>query len=203
MLKALFFLPVAAMIFLSTSSSQGQEGSPSANLDIIRNVAGSIGRELAGEMTGKRPYLVVLPAETAWYIEAGLREALKEAAVQLDSREMADVILEVGLRGSSVTYVNLRKRSFFGERIVDRIVKVSLTARGSRPSTGEVILSRDLESSFEDTISVSDIQRLENASLPITRGQLQDVSFPGGIVEPAVVIGALGVAIYLLFHVRS
>lgn len=203
MLKAPFFLPMLAAVIWNTSPSQTPEGSPPANIDVIRNVAGGMVREFAGELSGKRAYLVVVPADAAWYIEAGVREALKEGSVQLDSRDMAEVILEVGLRGSSITYSRLRRGSLLGESIVDRTVSVSLTARASRSSNGEVILSRDLGSTFEDTMAASDIQRVENSSLPLTRGELEGGSFPGSIVEPAVIVGALGVALYLLFHVRS
>lgn len=191
------------MISWSTAPGQVQQEVPSPNLDVLRDVAGRIGREIAGGLSGKHVFLIVLPADAAWYVEGGLRRALNEAGVQLDSRDSAEVILEFGLRGSHITYSNLRRRSFFGERIVDRAVKVSLSARASRPSTNEVIFSRDTDSSFEDTIAASDIQRVESASLPITKGELESGGFPGSIVEPAVVVGALGVAIYLLFHVRS
>jgi len=66
-----------------------------------------------------------------------------------------------------------------------------------------VIALGERTASFTDTVAVSDVGDIEQASIPVTRGVLPAEDFFSGIAEPLVVVGAIAVAIFLLFTVRS
>jgi hypothetical protein len=70
-------------------------------------------------------------------------------------------------------------------------------------TTGTILLNDNFARSAADIVDVSDIDKLENAGVPATHGVLPSEGFFSTILEPLVAMGAIAVAVYLLFHVRS
>jgi hypothetical protein len=68
---------------------------------------------------------------------------------------------------------------------------------------GTVGMSAERMAVFSDTIALSQVERIEHASLPVTRGRVPPEDFFSGIAEPLIIVGAVAVAIFLLFTVRS
>jgi hypothetical protein len=56
---------------------------------------------------------------------------------------------------------------------------------------------------MSDVVEVSLIESLENPSVPQTHGVFPPEGFFAGWAEPLVLLGAVAVAVYLLFTVRS
>jgi hypothetical protein len=50
---------------------------------------------------------------------------------------------------------------------------------------------------------MSDVESLENSGIPATHGVIPKEGLFSTFLEPLVAIGAMAVAVYLLFHVRS
>jgi hypothetical protein len=63
--------------------------------------------------------------------------------------------------------------------------------------------TRDYRESSTDTIGLSDIGQVENPAYPFTRASVPAEGFFDTLAEPLIVLGAIGVAVYLLFSVRS
>jgi hypothetical protein len=66
-----------------------------------------------------------------------------------------------------------------------------------------VVMSGERKALFSDTIGLSQIEGVEHAALPVTRGTIPQEDFFSGIAEPLIIVGAVAVAIFLLFTVRS
>jgi hypothetical protein len=111
--------------------------------------------------------------------------------------------MDLGLLGAHVGYANVRRTGFLGSKVVDRTVSVELSAMIADKQGGGVLLSRTFSRTMDDMVELSDIERLENPGIPATHGVLPGEGFFSMILEPVVAIGAVAIAVYLLFHVRS
>ena len=69
--------------------------------------------------------------------------------------------------------------------------------------SGVITLNREFREELHDTIRVSAIPSLEDPGVPLTQGALPPEGFFSSLVEPLVMLGAVAVAVYLLFTVRS
>ena len=95
------------------------------------------------------------------------------------------------------------RKGLFGKKYVNRSVKVSMQAQVIESETGNVLLSRHFTDEFHDTVVVDNVNLLEDENIPMTRAKLPDESLIDRFIEPIVIIGATGVAVFLFFHIRS
>jgi hypothetical protein len=102
-----------------------------------------------------------------------------------------------------VQYSNLRRPGIFGSRVLDRMIVLLARLRLVDRATGVVLMTGERKAFFSDTIDLSEIERIEHSALPETRGSIPAEGFFSGIAEPLVLVGAVAVAIFLLFTVRS
>ena len=82
-------------------------------------------------------------------------------------------------------------------------VLVSIIYQANRIPFGEILSSKSISEEISDTVSVDDISTVEDPNINITHAELPTEPFIDKFVEPFVIIGATGVAVYLFFHVRS
>jgi len=61
----------------------------------------------------------------------------------------------------------------------------------------------EFREAMRDTIQVSQVPLLEDPNVPVTQGTLPAEGFFSSLAEPLIMIGAVAVAVYLLFTVRS
>jgi hypothetical protein len=102
-----------------------------------------------------------------------------------------------------VSYDDVRRDGFFGEKVVSRTVQVAFSVKVVDRRAGTHLLVQDFSEEATDTIGLSQIQEVENPNISVTRGTLPAEGFFTSLVEPLVVLGSIAVAVYLLFHVRS
>ncbi|MBM2839664.1 MAG: hypothetical protein HW412_192 [Bacteroidetes bacterium] len=196
----------ATVLALSTGELIAQEDDPepATNLELIQKLS----REVADSLrTYVRPgdsvSVVVRPMETAWYVSGVIVQAMTDGGRIVTQSVSAPFEIEVGLLSAQVMYANTRRKAFFGSRILDRIVSVEFNAKVVDKRTGTILFNDNIIKSVADIVNVSDVDKLENAGIPATRGVLPSEGFFSTILEPLVAMGAVAVAVYLLFHVRS
>jgi hypothetical protein len=160
------------------------------------------GRTIPGSQ-GDTVTAVVRPPENAWYIEASLIRGISDCGYLVRVGDGGAIRAEFGLADLGVSYSDARSDGIFGETVVDRVVHVTVSTRILISLTGEVVLDNDLTGNRRDTIAMSMISTLENPNIAVTRGELPSEGFFSGVAGPLIVLGALGVAVFLLFHVRS
>lgn len=97
-----------------------------------------------------------------------------------------------------------RLRSFFGGGTVERTVTLGVryTVVASLSGTEKVIAALDTVLTARDTVTVSDLARLEDVRFAETRPTLTESFFDNGIL-PVAIGAAIGAIVYLFFSVRS
>jgi hypothetical protein len=148
-------------------------------------------------------WTIVRPRETAWYIESFLLQGVAENGYKVLSGTDGRLTLDFGLTEIAVRYSDARSDGLFGETIVDREVVVTVSTTMINRISGELLVNRDISGTRRDTVAVSRIKSLENPNITVTQGELPAEGFFSNLAGPLIVLGALGVAVYLLFHVRS
>ena len=100
-----------------------------------------------------------------------------------------------------VSYEDPRRDGFFGPKIVDRVVTLAVRTRFSTSSTPP--LSGEWTRSVRDTVSYDRLESIEMPGVPMTHGSQPAQGVWQGLLEPLIVVGSIGVAVLLLFAVRS
>lgn len=176
------------------------------NLDLLRAVAGSVSHQALsriGVAESSRIQLSIQPKDIAWIVEGGIVEALRARHLVITESDTAPLHLVFGVDDARIIYDNVRREGFLGQRIVDRVVRMQLSAKVVNRAAGGEVAIFSLQDSLSDTLPLSDVPRVEHPSVALTRGNLPQEGFFSNLAEPLVVIGSIAVAVLLLFHVRS
>jgi hypothetical protein len=147
--------------------------------------------------------IVVMPQTYAWFLEKAIARAFTRRGHTVIGGSDSSVNAEVGMEHLGVTYEGIHRTSFLGSRIVTRkaSMKASVTLR--LPEPGAALVHREFSELSADTVLVSDIPELESPAIPSTQGVLPTEGFFSNFIEPFIVAASIGVAVYLLFSVRS
>lgn len=170
--------------------------------------------EMAGEILehaqihGTDTIGLVMPASTdAWIPEHAIESRLKGAGhtVVASSRAAGHsrYILSVDGAEMHVRYDDMFRKGIFGTRLVRRTLSADLSSRMLDGLTGVVLYGGALARVWSDTVAIDDIGALELAGAPSTRGEIPEGGLLDRFIEPFVIIGTTGVAVYLFFHLRS
>jgi len=120
-----------------------------------------------------------------------------------NSETASEATLELSVQESSVFFGDVFTESFLGKKKVERSIRLSLIATLTSLSNGKILFSKQISESVVDTVNYADIEKMNNASLPMTNFQRPELSFFDSFLEPAIVIFSTGVAVYLFFTIRS
>ncbi len=188
-------------------SARAQDGDPApkTNLELFRILAGEIaGGSFGTAVHADSPAVAmhVLPQESAWLVEDDVAAALRGRGARLFGKD-ARYAAEFGIVRLHVLYENIRRDGMFGPRIVDREVVVTIRAKIEDTQAGAVLTSGDVSRDRRDTVAVSAIDGLETPTVPATHGVLPSEGFFTSLAEPLIMLGAVAVAVVLLFTVRS
>jgi hypothetical protein len=207
---------VAAVVFSAACSSPGcgsggassvvRDPAPS-NLDVMRTLVAVIGGgvlDSAGTSVGDTVALDVDSSDASWV-------ARTEIAALL-GRSGRTVVAPGGnrapgtrwnVRGTTLAaeYRDIRKSGPFSGAVVDRVVSASFTSELTRDGT--VLYAGASARSAVDTVDEGSVADLEAGSPESSRGEVPGMETFDRFIEPLVIIGAAGVAIFLFFQVRS
>lgn len=193
------------LIVASAVFSQEMEKTPT-NLEVIRLLAKQIAVEAIKQAqldTHGNVDLSVFPKETAWYVESSVGEGLQSMGFVVRQDTAAPLAVAFSLNNARIEYSNVRKDGLFGSKLVDRKIEIELTGKFTDRKSGSVVWDSGREQSVVDTIELSELSRVENPTIAITRGTLPREGFFSNLAEPLILLGAIAVAVFLLFNVRS
>jgi len=183
---------------------------PKTNLELIQDAIQNIIGEIVDSvhlLPGDSVTVAVMQQQDRWIIEQSITSKFQflQMHVFTENKNVSDsqYRLDVNPILMQVRYIRMFKDGMFGTKSVEREVSVQLSHQLKRQRSGEVLLSRTHSRTFVDTIAVDQIDRVEQEGLNVTHAELPPDNFIDKIIEPFVIIGATGVAIYLLFHIRS
>jgi hypothetical protein len=69
--------------------------------------------------------------------------------------------------------------------------------------TGILMVNKEFREVMVDTVRMAEIPTLEDPNVPQTQGTRPSEGFFSSLAEPLIMLGAVAVAVYLLFTVRS
>jgi hypothetical protein len=176
------------------------------NLRVYQSLAASLSDSLAGLLTtadSPRVTVRVVPPDVAWFLQDAVERPFRGRNCVISANDSARYGVEFGAVGMNVQYTNLRQNGMFGSRVLDRSVALRARLRLVDRVLGTVVMTGERRAVYSDTIGLSQVEGIEHAAVPATRGTIPAENFFSGIVEPLVIVGAVAVAIFLLFTVRS
>ncbi len=115
----------------------------------------------------------------------------------------ADTIVRCLAQDPFLSYGDVFSESWFGARRVERTLSLTLQVTFSSHSMNAILYSKKFIVSNTDTVLYSDIQNLEDPSLPVRSMSLPQLSLFDSLFEPMIITVASAVAIYLFFTIRS
>jgi hypothetical protein len=206
-MAVLVALAIVAESGFSLALAQDSVGPTPTNLQMFQSLAARIG-ELAVTsipVTEARSVAVVVtPHESAWTIEQELNEAFRGRGFKvLGAPSDSALEAEFGLADTRVTYANARTDGFLGQRVIDRTVRLTLRGKIVDRRTGALLAMKEWTEEGADVIGISRLESLETPGLLMTKGVAPPEGFFSGLLEPLVLLGAIAVAVVLLFSIRS
>jgi hypothetical protein len=147
--------------------------------------------------------VTLLPAGEAWFLEEALFRAARASGYVPDFSQGARYAAEFGITDLRVELVNPRRPGLFSARVVDRRVMLALWGKIVDRTSGRLLVGETWREQCTDTVCVEDLERLETPGVPATRGVLPSEGLFSSLLEPLILLGAVGVAVFLLFSSRS
>jgi hypothetical protein len=173
---------------------------------ILEELAAEAGREVSPSLPGDTASTVVLevePGENTWFVEAGFMKGLAPRPVVREPGPNAAVSVSIGIRMMGVAYEDVRRDGLFGSRVVTRTVFMEADVSVVSRTTGDVLHRSTVARTRRDDVRVDDLARLEEPGLTWTTGKVPPEGFFSSVLEPVITLGAIAVAVILLFTVRS
>ncbi len=197
----------------TTAALRGGEPADSAvqsNLEIIQHLTRQATEDVilhAQMRGGDSVFLRCDSTAEAWITTDAVAEALRShdchVFTSTDSLRDDGYLMNVHAAGPKLLYDNLFRDGFFGKEYVTRSLSAQIAFSVVRISTKEIVFSSTIEKSARDTVALDDIPQLETRSAKSTQGIAPSETFLDRAIEPLMIIGATGIAVYLLFHIRS
>lgn len=199
----LIAIAVLSFVAITLPAQENEPEQPPTNLEVIQRLAGEITDSV---MTYLKPgdslFITVRPTDSAWFLEGAiLRSVIAGGRTPTTLNPVFEV--ELGFIEARIDYENIHRDGMFGSRIADRTVKLQLSTMVTERHSGATLLNESIIRTVTDVVKVSEVESLENPSIPATHGSLAKEGFFANVLEPLAALGAVAVAVYLLFHVRS
>jgi hypothetical protein len=178
-------------------------------MEVIRNLCGDLAVKVLSDALFNPPDSVVILATageaseiigqvfTQTMIDRGLRpyRSHKDSIREIPA-------LSIGILSCGVKYSPSFHDGFLGESLTERTIGVTLAIQ-KYDRDGRVRLSQEYSRQSLDTIAVDKIRVLEDPAYRFTRGDVPQGSYFDSLLTPLIILGSLGLAVYLLFSVRS
>jgi hypothetical protein len=204
----IFFGPV--LIFGRNDLPPGDADTTATNLAVYQHLIDSATVEITHNTlfaATATPVIVSLKVEhNKWFIQEGVGSTLRRLGYKtfFDSTVVTDKAIRLEVMPLLLLkYGESSRDGIFGENKVERTVTVTFVFQFIDNQSREVLASGNLSKQATDVISKGSIPSLENNSIPSTKAIVPDDNYLDRIIEPLLIIGAAGTAIYLFFHVRS
>ncbi len=131
-------------------------------------------------------------------------ESFRQHFISLYARSGASSVDILGsVAEVGVTYGEPFSEGLFSARKSQRTVEIALRFAATRIADGKILWAGTEKRSFSDTVYVDEISKLQESSKHIASSPLPDRSALERFIEPLIIVGAAGVAVYLFFTIRS
>lgn len=187
----------------------GQAAVPS-NLMVLQKLLGNVSRAILRGLAvraGDSILLRVGGVEESWIVSNAVVAEMKSESLQVfqpaEGIGGARYVLDITHAEVNVRYAGTFTESMFGAKKVQREVNAGFSSQVIDMRTNEIRYSGSLNDAQIDTVLIDEIERIETPGVKSTHAAAPPATLLDKIVEPFVIIGATGVAIYLLFHVRT
>ena len=185
--------------------AQPEAGVPPTTLSVYQSLsAEALGEAFTGLQAPEslKVAVTVEPVGAYWFVEGALMRELRQRGLQLVPAGERWT-LTCAVKEAQVRYTDVRRDGLLGSRVVNRTVSLALWLRVSDRDQAQYLVDRELQLQRTDTIDVSDVSRVEHPEVAATRGVVPSEGFFSSWLEPLIMVGAVGVAIFLLFTTRS
>lgn len=204
-MRLIIFLTLFVNLF---NDGDTHQRSTQTNVEVMQSLIARISDKVISysNIPAKESISVRYPAvDDAWIAKTVITPKLKSAGYKVfDYDSINDKLLfDVNDLTLGVQYTNMFRDGFFGEKRVTRSISVNLAVEVKDCLTNEIFFSGLLNEELSDTVSVDEIENLESASAKRTRADIPNNDILDHIVEPIVIIGAVGVSVYLFYYIRT
>lgn len=190
------------------AAGEDKTAAPRSNLLMIENCVGSLLDQsgITGLLPLSRPLAITAGAPGVGH-EIGMH-ALSNYFKYKNYRvfeEPVDSAFKFSLISfsSALNYGGQFRERLFGDPLCERNISVEIGFSITDGISKEIVQNKILNHSLKDTIYVGMIGSLEDRSLSVTLAPPPEENFLDRIVEPFLILGATGAAVYLFYHVRT
>ncbi len=139
-----------------------------------------------------------------WIAQGAFTDTMRRRGYHVFDRPSVPIdLLRIQVLRLTVRYDDLQKEGLFGAKSVERTIDAEIEYALVRRGSGEVIDSGKRSRSISDRVAVDAVGSLETPAIHRTQATVPPDTFLDRAVEPFLILGAAGVAVYLLFHIRS
>lgn len=185
----------------------GAEKSAKPNREILLQLCGEAIDSLTADAPipdSSRVFLKVEEGDLDRFFASAFTTSFHHKFSSLYTQPVASGIqISVSVATAAVAYGQSFSESFLSARVCERSVEVDLRFTALRVDDGKILWAGVKKASLRDTIYVAEISALEETSARIARGVVPQPSVFERIIEPFIIVGAAGVAVYLFFTIRS
>lgn len=121
-----------------------------------------------------------------------------------DSSQILENTYEMNLQlvRLSLKYAEISRSYWVGSKTVDRLAEIGIFSQLIRYKTGDIIWVGETQKKYEDTISYSLLERVEDPQHDFTRPTRKELRW-SKLVEPVIVTGIVTGLVYLFFSNQS
>lgn len=196
-------------ISCSGLASTYQNSAFSTNLEVMARLAQGIAQELVKDFQispDDTCSVLFVRAEDYQFLEHAFIEGVRQSCpVVVTGHELPhpSIAFEMQSSRAMVHYHNMFRGSLFGEKKVERSITVEFSAKVLKNPSGKVVFAGLKQGSYHDTVAAKTIENLSSPGIRATYANLPPETFFDRIVEPLVIVGTIGVLMYLFFTIRS
>lgn len=175
--------------------------------DILYHVCQDVVARTISEVQVSDTSIVVLKidnGDVSRFFAQPITEIFQRRFTSLFTREKTSgVEVSVSVGDVSVVFGEPFSDGFLSAHRSERQIDLGLRMTATRIEDGKILWAKSQRGSFIDTVYVDDIQELQRSSAPVTKGVMPQRSAMEKFIEPFIIVGAAGVAVYLFFTIRS
>lgn len=196
-MKRIILIIAAFLVFQSPIEAQTK-----TNLDLVYDL---IDRSISKtepfiNQKNNTYHFVYTSPDSYSFLKSSVVNSYISKGISLKENDSSETKLEHTIKNIRVEYSNPYKDGFFGDLLIERIIKIDANLILSDKSG---IKTYDMNDSYKDTVEVESISRIENPAIPFTQSAIPELPFFSNLLEPIIVVGTLIVTIILFFTVRS
>ncbi|MBI3189318.1 MAG: hypothetical protein HYZ33_01590 [Ignavibacteriales bacterium] len=207
--RVLYIVLIMVSQFAFSSGMQSDD-SVKTNMQLFRDGIVTLTDSIFNRLPNEKRNSIVVSIqmiEELSFVSQTIVSELQSKGVQvfIESTTVTPSFLELQINSPElrISYGDSFRESFLGETKANRTVTVSLPFLAKDVQSNSVLQSGTLLYNYSDTVSTDMISLLEQQGIPSTHAPMPERNFFDRLLEPLIIIGATGVAVYLFFHVRS